>query len=106
LVLVVLDAAGKADNLAAKNKLVVFNKCDLANNLLVDGLKISAKTGSGIKELLGEIEQRLGVIDFDMKKTVCFTDRQKKILEQITYADTKRRIEELITELLKGNIVV
>jgi tRNA modification GTPase len=87
-------------------ELVVYNKCDLANNLLVDGLKISAKTGSGIKELIDEIEQALDVWDFDMRKTVCFTDRQKKILEQIASADTKQKIERLITELLKGALVV
>jgi tRNA U34 5-carboxymethylaminomethyl modifying GTPase MnmE/TrmE len=88
------------------NKLVVINKCDLAGDLFADGLKISAKTGSGIKELIGEIEQRLGVVDFDMKKTVCFTDRQTNILEQITEAKTKQQIKKLIQELLKGEIAV
>jgi tRNA U34 5-carboxymethylaminomethyl modifying GTPase MnmE/TrmE len=67
-------------------------------------LKISAKTGSGIKELVDEIEQALGVIDFDMKKTVCFTDRQKKILEKIVSAGTKQQVEGQIRELLNGGL--
>ena len=111
LVLYVLDCCFRGDNepppqVRGLNKLVVYNKCDLANNLLVDGLKISAKTGSGVKELIDEIEQTLGVVDFDIRKTVCFTDRQKKILEKAVSADTKQQIEGLIQELLKGEFVV
>jgi ribosomal protein L19E len=41
-----------------------------------------------------------------MKKTVCFTDRQANILEQITEAKTKQQIKNLIQELLKGEIAV
>ncbi len=87
------------------NKLVVFNKCDLVGNLFTDGLKISAKTGSGVQQLIAEIEQRLGIADFDIKKTVCFTDRQGKILKQIVKSATKQRIDELVTELLNGELV-
>ncbi|MGD0786195.1 MAG: GTPase [Sedimentisphaerales bacterium] len=110
LVLYVVDSTNPAKVLAglteSLKKLVVINKCDLAGDLLADGLKISAKTGSGTKELIDEIEQRLGVIDFDMKKTVCFTDRQENILEQITEAKTKQQIKKLIQELLKGKFAV
>jgi tRNA modification GTPase len=88
------------------NNLIVFNKCDLVKDLSFEGLKISAKTGSGIKELIDEIEQTLGVYDFDIKKTVCFTDRQKKITGEIVSVKTKQQIKELITELLKGALVV
>jgi putative protein kinase ArgK-like GTPase of G3E family len=69
-------------------------------------IKISAKRGTGIKELVEQIERTLGVWDFDLKKTVCFTERQKKILEQIASAGAKQQISELITELLKGCLVV
>ncbi len=88
------------------NELVVFNKCDLVKDLSFEGLKISAKTGSGINVLIEKIEQALGVWDFDMKKTVCFTDRQRKVLEQIIAAKRKQQIERLITELLKGSFVI
>ncbi|MGB8225493.1 MAG: GTPase [Sedimentisphaerales bacterium] len=111
LVLYVLDSRLRGNDeprqsVGGANQIVVYNKCDLAKDLLVDGLKISAKTGSGVKELIGEIEQRLGVYDFDIKKTVCFTDRQKKITVEIVSARTKQQIKELITELLKGGLVV
>ena len=59
-----------------------------------------------MKELIEEIEQMLGVLDFDMKKTVCWTDRQRKIVGQIASAGGKQQIERLIQELLKGEIVV
>ncbi|MCX5632824.1 MAG: 50S ribosome-binding GTPase [Phycisphaerae bacterium] len=107
LVLLVLDMTKQTEfRISAKNVLAVYNKYDLAKDLLADGLKISAKTGSGVKELVGEIERRLGVYDFDIKKTVCFTDRQKKITGEIVSARTKQQIKELITELLKGAVVV
>jgi tRNA modification GTPase len=107
LVLLVLDMTKQTEfRLSVKNVLTVYNKCDLANNLLIDDLKISAKTGSGVKELVEEIEQNLGVYDFDIKKTVCFTDRQQKILVRIVSAKTKEQIKELITELLKGSLVM
>jgi tRNA modification GTPase len=106
LVLVVVDSDSLRFRLGPAASLVVINKCDLAGDLLADGLKISAKTGSGIKGLIDEIELRLGVVDFDMKKTVCFTDRQENILEQITEAKTKQQIKKLIQELLKGEFAV
>jgi tRNA modification GTPase len=116
IVLFILDVTKRAGtagfHLAAKEELTVFNKCDLLRDLSFEGLnpprriKISAKTGSGINELIGAIEHKLGVSDFDMKKTVCWTDRQRKILEQIASAKTKQRTRGLITELLKGTVVV
>jgi len=114
LVLFVLDATKivKPVNLAVleKKKLIVLNKCDLLKSLFIadfpEAVKISAKTGSGIKELIDEIEQALDVWDFDIKKTICFTGRQKKMLEKIISADTKQQIERLITELLKGTVFV
>jgi len=107
LVLVILDITKQTKfSLPTEKAITVYNKRDLANNLLADGLKISAKTGSGIKELIEEIEQTLGVMDFDMKKTVCWTDRQRKIVEQIASAGGNKQIEQLITELLKGSLVV
>ncbi|MDD5134361.1 MAG: 50S ribosome-binding GTPase [Phycisphaerae bacterium] len=114
LVLVVVDCTNPAIVMAglteAKKKIAVFNKCDLIDKSAVAGLpygvKISAKTGAGVNELIDWIEQSLGVWDFDLKKTVCFTERQKKILEQIASAETKRQIERLITELLKCCLVI
>jgi len=95
------QVAGLTESL---EKLVVYNKCDLAGDVSIGGLNISAKTGRGVRELIAAIEQKLGVVDFDIKKTVCFIDRQRMILEQVVSADTKQRIDELITELLKGGL--
>lgn len=75
-------------------------------DVFADGLKISAKTGSGVGELLDEIENALGVTDFDLKKTVCFTDRQRKIVQKIALAQDKKHIKELLQELLKGKVFV
>ena len=108
IVLFVVDSTAwaKAHPTILMNELVVFNKCDLAGELSFPGLKISAKTGEGITELIRVIEQKLNVADFEIKKTVCFTDRQRKILRQIVKSDTKQQIDELITELLNGDLSV
>ncbi len=107
LVLLILDITKQTKfGLPSEKTITVYNKRDLANKLLADSLKISAKTGSGIKELIEEIEHNLGVLDYDMKRTVCFTERQRKIVEQIAAAGAKTQIERLIQELLKGEIAV
>ena len=110
LVLLVVDGVNPAIVMAglteSLEKLVVYNKCDLAGELPADGLKISAKTGRGVRELIAAIEQKLGVAYFDIKKTVCFTDRQRMILEQVVSADAKQQVEQLITELLKDDFRV
>jgi tRNA modification GTPase len=106
LVLYVTDGATSSvvpDYNTFKKKIIIcINKSDLGTNVIGDGIRISAKTGDGIKELINEIEKILGVSEFDLKKTVCFTDRQRKIVQQITSANDKYRIKELITELLNG----
>lgn len=110
LVLYVVDCTNPAIVMAglteSLKKLVVFNKCDLGKDFPTGGLCISAKTGEGIDRLMTAIEKTLGVLYFDIKKTVCFTDRQKGILKQVASASTKQRIKELIQELLKGSVAV
>ncbi|OHB51836.1 MAG: hypothetical protein A2Y10_18170, partial [Planctomycetes bacterium GWF2_41_51] len=55
LILYVADASNPAQTVPNLvnyfNKLIVLNKCDLVN-VSADGLKISAKTGTGVKELI------------------------------------------------------
>lgn len=110
LVLLVMDSTNPAIVMAgltkSLNELVVYNKCDLAGDVSNEGLSISAKTGRGVQELIAAIEQKLGVVDFDIKKTVCFTDRQRIILEQIVNADEIKQIQQLITKLLNGDFRV
>jgi tRNA modification GTPase len=106
LVLYVTDGNGLITDFTDYTDKIILciNKCDLGMDVFADGFKISAKTGIGIKELLDEIENSLGVVDFDLKKTVCFTDRQVKIVQQIALSQDKNIIKELITELLKGSL--
>ncbi|MCE5340644.1 MAG: 50S ribosome-binding GTPase [Planctomycetaceae bacterium] len=105
LVLYIKDGNGLIADYTDFAEKVIFciNKCDLAMDVLADGFKISAKTGSGIKELINEIETSLGVVEFDLKKTVCFTDRQVKIVEQISVSENKEGIKQLIASLLKSS---
>ncbi|OQA03424.1 MAG: tRNA modification GTPase MnmE [Planctomycetes bacterium ADurb.Bin401] len=84
------------------NTLIVVNKCDLGNNVSADGVKISAKTGTGVKELIDEIEYALGVTEYDWKKTVCFTDRQREIIRRISSAQNKEQVKRSIIALLQG----
>lgn len=88
----------------SNNKIIVLNKCDTLGSLAApefkEAVKISAKTGSGVKELIEKIEGSLGIADFDMKKTVCFTDRQLTIVKQIALSHDKTQAKELITSLL------
>ena len=109
LVLFIVDCTNPAIVMAglteSLKKLVVFNKCDLGRKSSAAGLEISAKTGQGVDELIVAIEQKLGVLDFDVKKTVCFTLRQRKILQQIAAVKAKQPAERLITELLKGKLL-
>lgn len=104
LVLYVTDGNGLITDFTDYTDKIILciNKCDLGMDVFADGFKISAKTGIGIKELLDEIENSLGVVEFDLKKTVCFTDRQVKIVQQIASSQDKNTIKQSITELLKG----
>jgi tRNA modification GTPase len=106
LVLYVTDGATNSivpDYKTFRKKLIIcINKSDLGTNVIGDGVRISAKTGSGVKELIDEIENILGVSEFDLKKTVCFTDRQRKIVRQIAIANHKEQIKEALGQLLQG----
>ncbi|MBN1787061.1 MAG: 50S ribosome-binding GTPase [Sedimentisphaerales bacterium] len=110
LVLYVVDCTNPAIVMAglteSLNEIVVLNKCDLGKSTSAEGIEISAKTAQGVDKLLTAIEAKLGVSDFDMKKTVCFTLRQRKLLQQIAEAKSKQQVRELIQELLKSNIIV
>jgi len=107
LILIVIDGTSSNSithytDAANSKTLLCVNKSDLHVNESVSGIKISAKTGSGISELVEQIAKALGIADFDIKKTVCFTERQTKILRQIALMQSKEKLRELITQLLNG----
>lgn len=122
LILLVLDNSRTAnqldnvalDNIAEKKILTVLNKSDLPAELepnqlpkiLANTVKISAKLGTGVENLLTEIRQICGVVNFDLKAPVCFTDRQRDLLEKLKKAESKQQATSIITELLNGPLDV
>jgi len=119
LVLLVLDGSKKTrskelrigEGLCDDEKLmVVFNKSDLGGQLgerdlwfdFVDSVRISAKSGSGVRRLINKIREVLGIAEFDLQAAVCFTERQRHLLAQLNKAESKRRARAIIMELLKG----
>jgi tRNA modification GTPase len=122
LVLVVLDnsqtknALGKKllKKIANKKIITILNKCDLPAKFdpaelpktLADTIKISAKAGTGIENLLKKIRQLSGAADFDLQSPVCFTDRQKNLLQKLTSAKTKKLARQIISGLLNARLCV
>ncbi len=120
LVLVVLDNSqtknvlGKKllKKIANKKIITILNKCDLPAKFdpaelpktLADTIKISAKTGTGIENLLKKIRQLSDAADFDLQSPVCFTDRQKNLLQKLTSAKTKKLARQIISGLLNSQI--
>jgi len=97
-----------------KKVLTVLNKSDLPARLDPDRLPphlrqtvlVSAKFGTGIENLIKEIQQILAVSDFDLKTPICFTNRQKHLLEKLTTTTTTARAVSIITELLNARLRV
>ena len=122
LILLVLDNGQTADQLnniaidriADKKILTVLNKSDLPTELepnelpriLADTVKISAKLGTGVENLLTEIRKICAVVNFDLKVPVCFTDRQRDLLEKLKQAKSKQQATSIITQLLNGPLDV
>jgi tRNA modification GTPase len=102
------------EKISRKKVIAVLNKCDLPAKfnagklpeILSNTVQISAKEGTGIENLLGKIRQITGVIDFDPISAVCFTERQKNLLEQLINAESKQQASSIITELLNGQLRV
>jgi tRNA modification GTPase len=97
-----------------KKVIVVLNKSDIGCELYEEQLgfefdgcvRISAKTGAGVGELVEKIRGVLGVAGFDLTKGVCFTERQKRLLEGLLRAKNVSQAESAITELLNGGVCI
>jgi len=102
------------EKLGNKNILTVLNKCDLPAVLnaaelpptLQNTIQISARFEAAIDNLTEKIQQCLGTAGFDLKQPVCITKRQQNLLEQLIKTDSPRQAKPLITELLKGQVLV
>lgn len=119
-VLLVLDISQPADQVSKalvdklfdKRTIVVLNKADLHERFESDSLpaylgqpvRISAKQGAGIEDLIHAIHETCHVADFDARAAVVFTDRQRILLERLTAATSRHQGNALIAELLHGSI--
>ncbi|MGA1980245.1 MAG: GTPase [Sedimentisphaerales bacterium] len=102
------------EKIAEKRFITVLNKCDLPAGFNADKLpktlantvKISAKFGTGIENLLKKIQHLCGVTGFDLKTAVCFTPRQENLLKQLQKAKSTQQALSIITELLNAPLSV
>jgi tRNA modification GTPase len=122
LVLLVLDNSqtnnrldkGFLKKICGKLVLTVLNKCDLpakfdAGKLpesMSNSIRISAKEGTGIENMLEKVRQICGVADFDLKTAVCFTQRQNNLLQKLIHTKSTQQAASIITELLNGTLRV
>ncbi|MBN1973109.1 MAG: 50S ribosome-binding GTPase [Sedimentisphaerales bacterium] len=116
LILLVLDNSrdiefdyGIFNDFTGKRIITVLNKSDLlpkfnTNKLpsfLSNYVKISAKEQTGIDNLISSIRQTCNVADFDPRSPICFTDRQKKLLEELKSSTSKKKNRVIMSKLLK-----
>jgi tRNA modification GTPase len=122
LILLVLDNSRPAEQLgtqfiegiAGKRIITILNKSDLPlrpdtsrpPNALSNAVRISAKNGDGIENLKQQIQQTTGVGNIDPKQPICFTCRQRNLIEQLADAPSAQRGATIITELLDGRLRV
>ena len=122
IVLLVLDNSqannrldeGLLEKIAGKFVLTVLNKCDLPSKFdskqlpepLSNSVRISAKEGTGIENMLEKLRQICGVADFDLKTAVCFTERQHNLLQKLQNVKSPQQAASIITELLNGRLSV
>ncbi len=114
LIILVLDGSRDIDfdysifnEFTNKKILTVLNKSDLTQNFNVKKLPvflstivhISAKKQTGIDDLTYSIRRILGVNDFDVRTPICFTDRQKTLLEKLRHAESIEQASTLIKVL-------
>lgn len=122
LVLLVLDLSQPAEQLSAsvvrtlvdRKAITVLNKADLPSCLdtarvpaaLGPMVRISAKQGDGIDELIRTVHRVCGVENLDPHSPVVFTDRQQGLLESLQHSDSKARVRLLLSELLENSLPV
>jgi len=79
---------------------------DLPRSLRKNCVRMSALTGDGVGELAAKIAEVLGVADFDMDIAVCFTSRQRGLLDGILSAEGEMSAGSLIRKLLNRECLV
>ncbi len=122
LVLLVLDLSQSVEQLCesmikpliGRGVVTVLNKADLPSRLdiarvpdpLGPTVRISAKQGTGIDELIHAIHRVCSVVGIDPCTPVAFTDRQVHLLESLSHSDSKARARLILSELLENSLSV
>jgi tRNA modification GTPase len=118
LVLLVLDLSQPADQLGhdlirqltGKKTIVALNKADLPPHPGIASVppspgptvRISAKHGTGIDNLIQAIHQALSTTTFDPRTAAAFTPRQSVLLNQLQRASSKPEACSILSQLLAG----
>jgi len=120
LILLVLDGSIPVDKLddelldkiSGRQVIVALNKCDLPVKLDIEMLpkfssepvQISSKDGIGMEDLTEKILDTSKTANLDLKKPVCFTQRQEKLIYQLANAEFKKQADLIISDLLRGRM--
>ena len=118
LILLVLDLSQPAEplsesvaqQLVGRRIVTALNKADLLSRLAPasvperwePAVRISAKQGTGLDDMIRAIHHACNVADFDPRIPVAFTARQRRLLEAIQRGDSKAKVCPLLLELLKS----
>jgi len=100
-----------ADRLADRRVVTVLNKCDLLGALeakslpapLGDSIRVSARQGTGIDELIQAIHGVCGLFKRDFLVPVAFTNRQCEELKRLERSASVSEAAAIIEELLCGS---
>ncbi|MBP8910973.1 MAG: 50S ribosome-binding GTPase [Phycisphaerae bacterium] len=119
-VFLVLDAGESAnqlpgvvvDSLMNRRVITVLNKADLPQRLdpaslpafLQRAVRISAKEGTGIDDLIRAVHEVFGLTGFSLNTAVTFTDRQRTLIEQLRAARSRQEVWVSVGQLLRGSI--
>lgn len=122
LVLLVLDISQPVEQLpesitlqlVGRRVVTVLNKADLPPRLDVARLpgisgpivRMSAKQGSGIDDLIRTIHRVCGVVDFNPCTPVAFSDRQLRLLESLQHSESKAQARLTLSELLESPVAL
>lgn len=122
LILLVLDLSRPGEPLgddllrvvAGRRIVTVLNKADLPwrcdpaclPQSLGQIVRISARLGTGIGELVHAVHSACGVVDLSAETPVAFTDRQRDLLERLRNAKGRPEARICVEELLHGRLAI
>lgn len=120
LILLVLDLSQPAEQIGAevlsqlvgKKVIAVLNKVDLPGHfdpgLLpahLEAVPISAKSETGIEDLIRAIHRVCDLTGFSSTAIVAFTDRQRRLIERLAAASSRNEAAACLSDLLHGPIL-